>query len=56
MKTTQFYRNMCYFFLRALAYPEGGFGEFKPPSPKLFRSFDKPEPNSQFRGKYILRT
>jgi hypothetical protein len=24
--------------------------------PKLFQSFDKAEPNSQFRGKYILRT
>jgi hypothetical protein len=30
----------------------GGLGGFKPPSPK-FRSFDKAEPNSQFRGKYI---
>jgi hypothetical protein len=37
--------------------PRGGFGGFKPPPPpKLFRSFDKAEPNSQFRGKYILRT
>jgi hypothetical protein len=26
------------------------------PPPKLFRSFDKAEPNSQFREKYILRT
>ena len=31
--------------------PRGGVGVFKPP-PK-FRSFDKAEPNSQFRGKYI---
>ena len=30
---------------------EGGFGVFKPP-PK-FRSLDKAEPNSQFRGKYV---
>jgi hypothetical protein len=30
----------------------GGGAVFKPPSPK-FRSFDKAEPNSQFRGKYI---
>ena len=30
---------------------EGGFRVFKP-HPK-FRSFDKAEPNSQFRGKYI---
>jgi hypothetical protein len=29
-----------------------GFEEFKPTPPK-FRSFDKAEPNSQFRGKYI---
>jgi hypothetical protein len=43
--------------LDPLAYPEGGFGGFKPPPPpKLFRSLDKVEPNSQFRGKYILRT
>jgi hypothetical protein len=24
-----------------------------PPPPPKFQSFDKPEPNSQFRGKYI---
>jgi hypothetical protein len=30
----------------------GGVWGFKPPSPK-FRSFDKAEPNSQFREKYI---
>jgi hypothetical protein len=30
----------------------GGFGGFKPPLPK-FRRFDKAEPNSLFRGKYI---
>jgi hypothetical protein len=31
---------------------EGGLGDSNPPSSK-FRSFDKAEPNSQFRGKYI---
>ena len=31
----------------------GRGGVLKPPSPK-FRSFDKAEPNSQFRGKYSL--
>jgi hypothetical protein len=30
----------------------GTLGVFNPPPPK-FRSFDKAEPNSQFRGKYI---
>jgi hypothetical protein len=40
--------------IQPLAYP-GGWG-FKPPPPNLFRSFDKAESNSQFRGKYILRT
>jgi hypothetical protein len=30
---------------------EGGVGVFNPPP--NFRSFDKAEPNSQFRGKYI---
>jgi hypothetical protein len=35
----------------AVAYRGGGLGLFNPP-PK-FRSFDKAEPNSQFRGKYI---
>ena len=35
-----------------VAYRRGGFGVFKPPPPK-FRRFDKAEPNSQFRGKYI---
>jgi hypothetical protein len=29
-----------------------GFGGFKPLA--KFRSFDKAEPNAQFRGKYIL--
>jgi hypothetical protein len=38
--------------LDAVAYREEGFGVFKPP-PSKFRSFDKAEPNSQFRGKYI---
>jgi hypothetical protein len=33
----------------------GGLGGSNPP-PKLFRSVEKAEPNSQFRGKYILRT
>ena len=32
---------------------EGGFGVFNAPSPLKFQSFDKAEPNSQFRGKYI---
>jgi hypothetical protein len=36
----------------SVAYRGGGLGWFNPPSPK-FRSFDKAEPNSQFRGKYI---
>jgi hypothetical protein len=40
-----------YVFL-AVAYREG-LG-VQPPSPK-FRSFDKAEPNSQFRGKYIRK-
>jgi hypothetical protein len=31
---------------------EGSVGGFNPPYPK-FRSFDKAEPNSQFRGKHI---
>ena len=39
------------FYFRAVAYRGRGFGVFKPP-PK-FLSFDKAEPNSQFRGKYI---
>jgi hypothetical protein len=30
---------------------EEGFGGFK--TPPKFRSFDKAEPNSQFRGKYV---
>jgi hypothetical protein len=30
--------------------PKGGSN---PPPPPKFRSFDKTEPNSQFRGKYI---
>jgi hypothetical protein len=34
----------------------GGLGGLNPPPRKLFRSFDKAEPDSQFRGKYILRT
>jgi hypothetical protein len=28
-------------------------GGFKSPPPPKFRTFDKAEPNSQFRGKYI---
>ena len=32
---------------------EGGLGCSNPPPPSKFRSFDKAEPNSQFRGKYI---
>jgi hypothetical protein len=31
---------------------EGGIGAFNTPTPQKFRSFDKAEPNSQFRGKY----
>jgi hypothetical protein len=31
---------------------EGSWG-FNPPPPPKFRSFDKAEPNSQFRGKHI---
>jgi hypothetical protein len=38
-------------FRRSVAYRGEGFGGFKP-LPK-FRSFDKAEPNSLFRGKYI---
>jgi hypothetical protein len=37
---------------QAVAYRGGGFGGFTPPPPK-FRSFDKAETNSQFRGKYM---
>jgi hypothetical protein len=37
----------------AVAYRGGGVGVFNPPPPPKFRSFDKAEPNSQFRGKYI---
>jgi hypothetical protein len=40
--------RLCSYRLCALAYRGG----FNPPPPK-FRSFDKAEPNSQFRGKYI---
>jgi hypothetical protein len=32
---------------------EGGLGGFNPPLPPKFRSFNKAEPSSQFRGKYI---
>jgi hypothetical protein len=32
---------------------EGGFGGFNTLPPPKFRSFDKAEPNTQFRGKYI---
>jgi hypothetical protein len=32
--------------------PRGGLGVSNP-TPLKFRSFDKAEPNSQFRGKYI---
>jgi hypothetical protein len=32
--------------------PRGVWWGFNPPPPK-FRSFDKTEPNSQFRGKHI---
>jgi hypothetical protein len=31
----------------------GGVGGVQPPPPPKFRSFDKGQPNSQFRGKYI---
>jgi hypothetical protein len=36
-------------YYRTLAYPEGGFGGFKRLPPTLFRSFDKAEPNSQWK-------
>ena len=38
--------------LYTVAYRGGVWGVQPPPPPK-FRSFDKAEPNSQFRGKYI---
>jgi hypothetical protein len=31
---------------------EGGLGGSTPPAPEI-QNFDKAEPNSQFRGKYI---
>jgi hypothetical protein len=41
-----------FYSVLALAYPEGCLGGSNPPPPpKLFRSFDKAEPNFQFRGK-----
>jgi hypothetical protein len=33
----------------------GGLGGSNPPPSLKFRSFDKAEPNSQFRGKYIRK-
>jgi hypothetical protein len=32
-----------------------GVGGSTPPSPLKFQSFDKAEPKSQFRGKYIRK-
>jgi hypothetical protein len=40
-----------HYWQKSVAYREGGFGGFTP-SPK-FRSFNKADPNSLFRGKYI---
>jgi hypothetical protein len=33
--------------------PRGDLRGFNPPPPPKFQSFDKAEPNSHFRGKYI---
>jgi hypothetical protein len=44
-------RQSSNFVFISVAY-RGGFGGFTPSPPK-FRNFDKAEPNSQFRGKYI---
>jgi hypothetical protein len=41
-----------FIFPETRGLPRGGSG-FKPPPPPKFRSFDKAESNSQFRGKYI---
>jgi hypothetical protein len=45
-------RNATYCPRMAVAYLWGDGGCKTPPPPK-FRCFDKAEPNSQFRGKYI---
>jgi hypothetical protein len=43
-------------YVNTTGVPRGVWGFNPTPTPKLFRSFDKAEPNSQFREKYILRT
>jgi hypothetical protein len=50
-----YYKCNCIGILPIRGVPRGGVWGVQTP-PKLFRSFDKAEPNSQFRGKYILRT
>jgi hypothetical protein len=44
-------KGLIYKFVLSSGVPRG-VGGFNPPSQK-FRRFDKAEPNSQFRGKYI---
>jgi hypothetical protein len=41
------------YFSQPVAYQGGIWGAQLPPPPPKFPSFDKAEPNSQFRGKYI---
>jgi hypothetical protein len=43
---------MSILVMQVQRHTEGGGGVGVEPPPK-FRSFDKAEPNSQFRGKYI---
>jgi hypothetical protein len=50
--STQPLTTILTLFLPTGAYRGGGWGVQTPPPPK-FLSFDKAEPNSQFRGKYI---
>jgi hypothetical protein len=48
--------NNCEWYISTRWHTEGvggGVGVFKPPPTPKLRSFDKAEPNSQFRGKYI---
>jgi hypothetical protein len=53
-KNSTWWREQTELLQWRVAYREvgggGGLGGFNPPK---FRSFDKAEPNSQFRGKYI---
>jgi hypothetical protein len=49
-------RGSCFRVISIGVPRGGGLGVHTPLLPKLFRSFDKAEPNSLFRGKYILRT